>query len=252
MSAVKKVFKKIKENKILKTVAIVAAAWYLAGAASAYFNGPQSVGLADSLAASGESMWSSVAGEAGFQSATEVAASNVASGAATLSTPAGAVVGQGAITETALAPTVTPGIEEAAYQASLETGAGTATDLAAKEAGGGMLDAAGNWIKANPMATAVIAGGVSSAMTPVPETPPAPQYGAFGMGASGEWQGQSRTVGGEQPGIVAGQVNALRTPAVAGQQGQVVARPGAKTPINKNKLAGLNNGIITKQRVGGV
>ena len=250
MSAVKKVFKKVKESKILKTVAVVAAAWYLAGAASAYFNGPQSVGLADSLAASGESMWSSVAGEAGFQSATEVAASNVASGAATLSTPAGAVVGQGTIAETALAPTVTPGIEEAAYQASLETGAGTATDIAAREASGGMLDAAGNWIKANPMATAVIAGGVSNAMAP--EAPPAPKYGAFGMDAGGEWQGRSRTVGGEQPGIVAGQVNALRTPAVAGQQGQVVARPGATTPINKNKLASLNNGIITNQRVRGV
>ena len=57
VKAVKKVFKKIKENNVLKTIAVAAAVWFTVVTATAYFAAPEA-GLGAALSSSASSLCS--------------------------------------------------------------------------------------------------------------------------------------------------------------------------------------------------
>ena len=141
--SIKKVFKRVRKSKLLKTAIIGAAVWFTAGTASAYYAAPQA-GLGSAMSASANSMYLT-ATTGSFVSGAEaagMAAAEGASQAAMLTAQTAEFGGAGvAATEQALATTAATEAGVTTLPALVEAGGApaagmTSTELAATMVGG--------------------------------------------------------------------------------------------------------------------
>lgn len=243
---VKSVGKKFRKAGLLGKIAMVAAVWWAAGTASAYFSNP-AVGLGQAAAASTESMYLT-ATTGSFVAPSEIAAATIeaesAIAAVTAASTEATVAGSAA-----MAPEAAVGATQSAVSPAV-AGAGSVAPVAPAAT----APAAG--MTTGQMATMMIGG---QALTGA--------YGAYEQEKAREQEESARrsrglmgfdyegNYGGRQ-GVVSSQVPAAPTtekvtggPAVDPQTVNAPAAPQVR-PINRNNLPELSRqGLIAQQQV---
>ncbi len=256
---IKKVFKKVRESKLLKTIAIAAAIWFTVGTAQAYFAGPTQGMFAESMSASASNMWTTTSeffaadsvatGTTSIES--ELAQEGLSSGAS-LSSSGGEVLAPGVADTTA---GVAEGVNASAVQtgadglttAASSTGAvpysglAAASPAAAAAAPTGMM----GWLQANPMATMMLGQAGAGA------------YGGYLEDKQAEREQEERAnrglMGFDSTGNYGGVVKSQMQPAEptvtpTGAAPQAVASPqvaqqqpaGGNVPVPRSNLPKLN------------
>ena len=235
---IKKVFKKIKENKILSTIVVAGAVWWAVGTANAFFAAPEA-GLGSAMSTSASNIWSTTTEFFGAEASV-----------------AGGTEGGSAVAN------LGPSVSHQALDTSLVGGGGAQTGLdltLAGNAGTTLAPAAVApaetgmfaWLKSNPMATMMLGqagvgayGGYLEDKQAKREIEERANRGLMGFDASGKYKGTPATTdevlaGPEAAGTDAARPQVVTAPIVAGQQIAPPSIPGQQVPIPREDLAKL-------------